>query len=297
MNSLDHMTLPQRVYLRLRGISGIDILNEGEPESGKTHADLLKNMDTSLSQFRAAALDDSRSQVNYGKLGDSSTFRAYRQSIVNLSSFDLDTLATDEDRLAFWINLYNALVIHIVVDYRVQKSILSLRGAFDRAVYRVGGLLFSANDIEHGILRANRGHPLIPGPQFGRSDSRRRFMVSRFDPRIHFALNCAARSCPPIRWYTSDKISSQLDLATANFVNDGGLIIAESTKRVYISRIFLWYASDFGAPPFGLGDRSALIQYIIPFVQPESRKQWLIDNFGSLRVRFSTYDWSLNGTR
>jgi hypothetical protein len=297
MNSLGYMTLPQRVYLRLRGISEIVILNEGEPDSGKTQADLLKNMDTSLSQFRAAALDDSGAQVDYGKLGDSPTFRAYRQSVVDLSSFDLNTLATYEDRLAFWINLYNALMIHIVIDYGVEKSILSLRAAYDRAVYRVGGLLFSANDIEHGILRANRGHPLIPGPQFGRRDARRRFMVSQFDPRIHFALNCAARSCPPIRWYTSDKISRQLDLAAANFVNDGGVIIAEPAKKVYLSRIFAWYAADFGGPRFGLGDRSALIQYIIPFVQPESRKQWLIDNFGSLRVRFSTYDWSLNGTR
>lgn len=296
MNALEHMTWPQRVNLRLQGITNVDVLNSGVPKAGKTQAELLSNIEQSLSRFRATALDSSGLRVNYEELLDSPIFSAFRLSIVELASLDLNTLATDDERRAFWINLYNALIVHIVVAYRVEKSIRSLRGAFDRAVYRVGGWLFSPNDIEHDILRANRGHPLIPGPQFGRNDPRRSFMVREFDPRVHFALNCAARSCPPIRWYTSGQIARQLDTAAANFVNHGGLIIAEPTKTVYASRIFLWYASDFGAPPFGFGDRSALIRSITAYVQPESRKQWLIDNFDSLRVRFSAYDWSLNGT-
>lgn len=296
MNALQYLTWPQRVYLRLRGISNIDILNAGECDSGGTRPDLFGDIERSLSRFRAAALDDSGLLVNYAELSESLAFDTFRQSIACLAEFDLDALTTDDERLAFWINLYNALIVHVVVAYRVKKSIQTLRGAFDRAAYRIGGFLFSANDIEHGILRGNRGHPLIPGPQFGRNDPRRSFMVREFDPRVHFALNCAARSCPPIRWYTSEQLARQLDLAAANFINNGGLIIAAPTKAVYVSRIFSWYASDFGAPRFGIGDRSALIQYIIPFVQPESRKQWLIDNFGSLRVRFGAYDWSLNGT-
>lgn len=296
MNAFEHKTWPQRFYLRLQGISNIDILNAGAPESGSTQTELLSDIEQSLSRFRAAALDNSGLQVNYTELVDSPAFAAFRQSIIRLANVDLNSLVSDDERKAFWINLYNALIVHIVAAYRVQKSIRRLRGAFDRAVYRVGEHLFSPNDIEHGILRANRGHPLIPGSQFSSNDPRRSFVIRDFDPRIHFALNCAARSCPPIRWYTSEQLNRQLDLAAANFVNHGGLVIAELAKTIYISRIFMWYASDFGAPHFGLGDRSALIRSIIPHVQPESRKQWLVDNFSSLRVQFSKYDWSLNET-
>jgi hypothetical protein len=84
---------------------------------------------------------------------------------------------------------------------------MKIRGFWKIHCYNIGGAVYSLDDIEHGVLRANRGHPAAGGrPQFGPEDPRRRgLVVQELDPRIHFALNCGARSCPPIRVYTEEK--------------------------------------------------------------------------------------------
>lgn len=78
--------------------------------------------------------------------------------------------------------------------------------------YNVGGLFFTLDEIEHGVLRCNKGHPKDGGqPTFGvKSDARLELVLTHFDPRIHFALNCGAQSCPPIRVYSADKLDKQV---------------------------------------------------------------------------------------
>ena len=75
--------------------------------------------------------------------------------------------------------------------------------------YNVGGLLFTLDEIEHGILRVNKGHPKDGKPMFN-DDKRKKLMVESLDPRIHFALNCGAASCPPIRIYQKEKLDKQV---------------------------------------------------------------------------------------
>ena len=108
--------------------------------------------------------------------------------------FDLGSLDSQTDsqdaRLAFWINLYNALVVHSVLESGVEDSVREQEGFFDRYAYRVGGLTFTPNDIEHGVLR---------GAKFEPGDARAAHVAPRLDPRLHFALNCASAGCPPIR--------------------------------------------------------------------------------------------------
>ena len=81
--------------------------------------------------------------------------------------------------------------------------------------YNVGGLLFSLDEIEHGVLRCNRGHPKDKKPMFGltENDPRMKLMLTKFDARIHFALNCGANSCPPIRIYQADRLNAQVGIA------------------------------------------------------------------------------------
>src|SRR5262249_33790817 len=137
-------------------------------------------------------------------------------------ALDLATLSSRDARLAFWINVYNALVIDAVIAFHVRRSVtegrLGLLAFFRRAAYVVGGYRLNCDDIEHGILRGNRGRPFVPGPQFGPADPRRALVVRPPDARVHFALNCASRSCPAIRAYDAEQIDRQLDLAARSFV-------------------------------------------------------------------------------
>jgi hypothetical protein len=187
---------------------------------------------------------------------------------------DLSTLVSRDARLAFWINLYNALVIDAVVAFGIGRSVsegwAGHLAFFRRAAYVVSGFRFSCDDIEHGILRGNRGHPFIPGPQFDPSDTRMAFMVRPPDVRVHFALNCASRSCTPIGVYSADQIDAQLELATRSFiVSDTSLDRRQHTLTV--SRIFRWFAGDFGG-------RAGVRAFLLRYLPEDERREWLGGN-------------------
>jgi len=192
--------------------------------------------------------------------------------------------------LAFWIQVYNALVIHGALHFGVQKSVKEVPGFFRRAAYRIepldggaGGLLFTPDDIEHGILRANRGHPRrLLLPQFAPWDRRRRLVVRPMDRRVHFALNCGAASCPPIRHYEAGKLDEQLDLAAQAFVNGGGVVVAED-GALLLSPLLRWFWRDFGLTG------QARVQAVLPHVDPERRQAIL--QAARKGIRYIAYDW------
>jgi hypothetical protein len=112
----------------------------------------------------------------------------------------------------------------------------------------IGQYPYSLNDIENGLLRRNsRSAVPMTSAQFGRDDPRLAFMMDEVDPRIHFALNCGAQSCPPISVYAGeqDKLDKQLDLATKGFLNQSVEFNAQ-TSTITLSQLFQWYRVDFG---------------------------------------------------
>ena len=218
---------PVRLQRTWAGIPSDFVLNAVEPD-GPPSPDLAVDLRTALSGL-VTSHSDSSGHVDYAGLAASTDFRDYRALAAGLRQFDPLALADEAARKAFWLNLYNALILHAVVMLRLGQH--APRGWFERAAYDVGGYRFSANDIEHGILRANQSHLLALGPQFRANDPRLRFRLAALDPRVHFALNCAARSCPPIRVYTPDRLDAQLDLATASFLHDGQLTVDRATMR------------------------------------------------------------------
>lgn len=229
--------------------------------------------------------------VNYAELKKNEFYRNFQQmTTASLCTFDPANLVTHEDKLAFWINLYNLLMIDAVLQYNVQKSVtevwFGVFSFFRRAAYMIGGYRFSLEDIEHGILRANLGIPFFPGKHFGRDDPRLKYSTRILDARIHFALNCASRSCPPIAYYTSMEINKQLDLAAANFIT-GDTYIDESGNVLWISRIFKWYMRDFGGK---MGVIEMLRHYLL---EADPRRKLLKKN-GADVIRYSSYDWQLN---
>ena len=104
------------------------------------------------------------------------------------------------------------------------QSIEKVPGFWKIHAYKIGGQVFNLDEIEHGVLRSNRGknwyfikffennylswpgHPSAGKPEFSDSDPRHKMALTSLDPRIHFALNCGASSCPPIRIYTEDRL-------------------------------------------------------------------------------------------
>jgi hypothetical protein len=195
---------------------------------------------------------DGAGRVDYARLRASEDFAAVEVAARGLSSVNLDALSSRSARLAFWINVYNALVLHAIVALGVRRSVSQVWNFFGRAAYRVGGFHFTPDAIEHGILRGNGRRGLLRRRGFSPRDPRLPFAIAPMDPRIHFAITCGAASCPPVGAYTAAAIDAQLDLAARNFVNqevstgDGGGIVC--------SRIFKWYRRDFdvagGLGPF-----------------------------------------------
>ena len=202
-----NMRLIHRLILLRYGIPPGFVLNLGpEPDETMTlepvAADTLRGR--IVNALKAEAYDTERGRVDYAHLCLSPTYAEYCQCARRLRSFDPAALETREEQLAFWINLYNALIVDAVIQFEVKRSVNEAPGFFWRAAYNIGGRRYCSFDIEYGILRANAPHPAIPGAYFGAGDARRRYSFAQLDPRIHFALVCAARSCPPIAVYDAE---------------------------------------------------------------------------------------------
>lgn len=170
-------TLWQRLFDALLRINA-DVLNGSstaiaQTVNGTATAQPQKHTD----RLRSEAIDPLTRQVDYARLRDSVAYREYRSLTAQWPTFALDHLTTREEKLAFWLNLYNTLIIDGIIHFGIRKTIREDAGFFRRVAYNVGGFRLSADDIEHGILRANAGHPVIPGPQFGKLDPRRRFAL------------------------------------------------------------------------------------------------------------------------
>ena len=277
---------------RVTGVKPDQVLNAAPYQPSQTESiDLAAKLKMAMDEFKIAAMDEDGYQVNYARLRESKVYAEYRDFCApRLRFFDPSALSGRDESLAFWINLYNALVLDGIINFSVQNSVteghLGLLAFFRKAAYEVGGLPVNLEDIEHGILRANRGHPYIPGPQFASNDPRLDWVISTPDVRIHFALNCASRSCPPIRAYTAEGINTQLDLAGRGFV-DTNVRIDQDKSELHTSAIFNWYKIDFGG-------KEGVIDFIIKHLPDDERRTWIQDNQGALKLRYDPYNWGLN---
>lgn len=252
--------------------------------------ELAGQLGAAVRALKIAAASDDGASFDYTALRTSAAYATYVEHLTPmLHRFDPACLATRGECTAFWINLYNGMILDGVVAYGVRRSVregLAGPGFFHRIAYRVAGLRLSADDIEHGVLRANAGNPFLPGRQFADDDPRMAWVLSPLDPRIHFAINCASRSCPPIAAYDGAQIEAQLDLAARAFVTADVELHAEA-ETLRISSIFHWFRGDFG----GLAGVLDFIQSYLPPDDP--RHRWLATR-EEVKVAFKRYDWSLN---
>lgn len=194
-------------------------------------------------------------QVDYSGLKQvESKLDAYLQE---LSNYPPQSTMSRSTQMAYWTNAYNAFTVKLILKNWPVKSIMNLNGgkAWDVKWIELGGQKYSLNQIEHDILRKD-----FP------------------DPRIHFAVNCAAQSCPPLwnRAWTENNLESSLEKQAKTFINNEKYNQI-SADKIKLSKIFDWYKSDFGD----------LRKYVDRYSD--------VDISEKAKVRFNEYDWSLNG--
>lgn len=276
----------------LLGTRDTQVLNPGSPSRGKIRfADISESLATALLRFKSEVMDERGKRIEYANLKISVAYLHYKKAVApQFQRIDLSTFSSSSEQLAFWINLYNSLTIDAVISFGISKSVtegwFGVLRFFRQAAYNVGGFRFSLEDIEHGVLRANKGLAYFPGPHFSANDPRKANVVEKLDPRIHFALNCASRSCPPIGIYSAEKLDQELELASINFIQDETKLSSDG-QHLLTSSIFKWYWRDFG----GLNGMRILFKEALP--QNDERFN-LLNHAKGNPFRFSTYEWELN---
>ena len=219
-----------------------------------------------LERHTRVVADMAGTRVDYPGLAASTD---WRRLVAQLDTTDPSALASREQRLAFWINAYNILVIDLVARSYPLESIRDV-GSLLRPVWKIeagraAGRAVSLDEIEHTILR-----PLG-------------------EPRVHVAIVCASTSCPSLarQPFRADRLDAQLDAAARAFVasRDKGARVEARSLRV--SKIFRWFGSDFAAS-------GGVLAFVRRHATPELRAA--IDRLGpEPPLVFIDYDWSLNG--
>jgi hypothetical protein len=211
---------------------------------------------------------DGINRVDYGNFSGADR-QQLKDYISMLSELPISSYSRDE-QLSFWINLYNALTVDVILDHYPVSSIRKVNlspglfkdGPWGKKLLRIEGRDVSLNDIEHRILR-----PIWK------------------NPRLHYALNCASLGCPNLqrKAYTPENADTLMNQAATDFINHPRGISMRDGKLV-ASSIYNWFRRDFGKT-----DRD-ILEHIQQYAYPDLRQT--LNDFSSID-RYE-YDWSLN---
>lgn len=204
-------------------------------------------------------------RVDYASLKRDPRFAGY---LADLSAVDPAKLEK-ADKKAFWINVYNAFTLQMVCNNFPIRSIKELAAGkvWDVRFIDVNGKKYTLNEIENNILRPLKDH------------------------RIHYALVCAARSCPPLRneAYEGARLNDQLNEQGKLFLATSSLNNFDQSKRIaHLSHVFEWYLEDFG------GTLQSLLSTLAPHA-PDAVAKDLQQYSSKWTVAWNEYDWALNG--
>lgn len=203
--------------------------------------------------------------VAYGEVGPASRARLERY-IEGLRTLSLDAYPKRE-RLAYWLNLYNALVIRLVLDHYPIASLLEIPGPdgadpFDLTLIEIDGRALSLDGIAEDVL-----------------------MTSWHDPRIYLGLSCGAIGCPNLQPepFTGARVDDQLTEAAMAYVNDRRCLLMRDGELL-VSSLYLWHQDDFG------GSDRAIIHHLMTYADPALAKR--LQTFE--RIGGDIFDWRLN---
>lgn len=233
-------------------------------------------------------------KVDYeGFISQRAEFGAFLRTLGSVNENNFKTW-TEEQKIAFWINSYNAFTIKAIIDhypikrsfslvgifYAPSNSILQIKGVWTKLQFRAVGKIVTLEEIEHEILRKKFN-----------------------EPRIHMAINCASISCPDLssEAYTPDKLEEQLAEASVRFVNnpEKGVFVNQERGRVKLSKIFKWFGEDF-IKNYGNNNlfnnyslkENAALNFSTDYFESNETKEYLMNN--KLKIGYLGYDWHLN---
>ncbi|WP_340693391.1 DUF547 domain-containing protein [Hyphomonas sp.] len=210
--------------------------------------------------------NDGVHRVDYGALKANAADRAALDAYISRFA-DMDLSGTNDAAFAAWANLYNAVTVRYIVEKYPLGSIKDgyfFGGPWKNITVAVGGRNVSLDTIEHKILR----------PKFN-------------DPRVHYAINCAALSCPNLmaKAWEPATLDADLDAAARAYVNNSrGVSVTD--RGLVLSSIYDWFAADFG------GSKQAVIDHLLKYADTGLAKQIQANP----KIRSYDYDWSLNDT-
>lgn len=220
----------------------------------------------------------------YTAFANSKDFNHYTTLARALTQYAPESLASRQARLAFWLNVYNMLVIHGVVTHE-SKSVNDISGFFGDCAYQTGPHTLSLDEIEHGVLRGNaRKYRGLTVP-FGKRDARIGLVIGAPDPRIHFALYSACRSSPVWQVYHPDTLNAQLDTATRDTLGRSVRIEA-GRNTLTVPKSLLWYEKDFG-------NRERILAFVADYVDADTGA-YIRQHADRLTLDYLDFDWTLN---
>lgn len=213
----------------------------------------------------------------------------FRRILKAVEDYDASQLQSQEEKLAFWINAYNVQMLANVLQAWPVRDVSSHDAQFFNQPLRTAGTALSLDHIEQVILRRQEGPERAEALQ-----------VKRLDPRLHAAVNCAARSCPKLRRraFLPQTVEAQLDQAMRDFTGSPDHF-QHTGERFVLNSILKWYGTDFDYAGNAAGD------YLLSFM-PERRPGYealrrLLDDRTAQDIQQHEnvsfqYDWTLNAT-
>lgn len=224
--------------------------------------------------------------IDYSAATVSREFGEVRRALDALAIIDPGDLPTMANRMAFWVNLYNAVALEGVAEQPGVASVRDIDEFFTLPRRVVGGNEFSLDDIEHGILRANGRKYLGVSRWFRANDPRLRWSMPGMEPRIHFVLYTASVASPPLGTFDSAGPEEALDRATAR-VLDRDTWLDDDGRTLYLPRTFYWYEGDFDT-------RRDILQLLRDHL-PNDRRRHAINRLGNrVRLAHTEYNWMIN---
>ncbi|KAK9052649.1 hypothetical protein SSX86_029279 [Deinandra increscens subsp. villosa] len=277
---LEHESFIPRCY-NFRGST-----NDNEPKS----ATLISQK---LAKIMSAVLESYASEdgchLDYLGISNSEEFRRYVNLMQELQRVDISTLPASE-RLAFFLNLHNAMVIHGVISVGHPGSAVIDRRSFNSDfLYVIGGSPYSLTTIVNGVLRNNRRTPYSFTKPFGSGDRRLELALPQVNPLIHFGICNGSKSSPPVRFFTPQGVESELKFAAREFLQRDGIQINLAKRTVHLTRIFKWFSADFG-------QEKEILKWITSYL--DATKAGLLSHLssdgGAVHIVYQDYDWSVN---
>jgi len=219
-------------------------------------------------QSYVRAFDDGVNRIDYAKV-TAADRKSLKQYLGDMQQIQISSYARDEQK-AYWVNLYNALTVDVVLEHYPVESIRDIDispgffadGPWGKKLLNIEGQAVSLNDIEHRILRP----------------------IWR-DARIHYALNCASTGCPNLlaQSYDSKNIEANLEQAARDYVNHERGVHLHG-KDIHLSSIYNWFQSDFGS------SASDVFEHLRQYASAELKSKLA----NTTKINGYEYDWSLN---